>query len=46
MRNNRLFVVIICLLLVVAALPFASACGPGVPTLRVGMMTPTTGGAA
>ena len=48
MKNKRLLTaaVIICLALVVVALPFLSACGPKVPTLKIGLSTPTTGPAA
>lgn len=52
MKNRKLMVLVmvICLALMVAALPFVSACGapkaqPG-QTLKVGMTTPTTGPAA
>jgi len=51
MKNRSLFkaTVAICLALLVAALPFLSACGTSgteVKTLKVGMMTPSTGPAA
>jgi branched-chain amino acid transport system substrate-binding protein len=49
MGNKRLLVVIaVCLAMVVAALPFVSACGgeAEVKTLKVGITTPTTGPAA
>jgi len=51
MRNKRLLVAAaaICLILMVAALPFLSACGTGeaeVKTLKIGITTPTTGPAA
>jgi len=51
MRNKRLSIAtaVICLALVVAALPFVSACGGGgaeVKTLKVGITTPSTGPAA
>ena len=51
MRNKRLLIAtaVICLALVVAALPFVSACGGGeaeVKTLKVGISTPSTGPAA
>jgi len=48
MKNKRLLIIttIICLALLVAALPVFSACGPKEKTLKVGIMTPTTGVAA
>ncbi len=49
MNNKRLIIaVIICLALIVAALPFLSACGGDKEgrTLKVGITTPTTGKAA
>jgi branched-chain amino acid transport system substrate-binding protein len=51
MRNKKLYtaLIMICLTLVLAALPFVSACSTSVQTektLKVGMMTPTTGVAA
>jgi len=48
-KNKRLLIVagVICLSLVLAALPFLSACaGPGGKTIKVGMSTPSTGKAA
>jgi branched-chain amino acid transport system substrate-binding protein len=50
MKNNRLIIVIaICLAIVMASLPFVSACGTGGTegkTLKVGITTPSTGPAA
>jgi len=51
MKNRRLVIVaaFICLALIVAALPFASACGPKAKpgqVLKIGMTTPSTGKAA
>jgi len=49
MKHKRLLTVtgIICLALIVAALPFASACAPGgEKTLKIGITTPSTGPAA
>ncbi len=50
MKNKKLLLiaVVFCLVLVVAMLPVASACGPGVgeKTLKVGITTPSTGPAA
>ena len=50
MKNRKLFVVIafICLAVIVAVLPFASACSkdPGEQTLKIGISTPSTGPAA
>jgi len=51
MKNRRLLVVtaVICLALMIAALPFVSACGTDeaeVKTLKIGITTPTTGPAA
>ena len=51
MKNKRLLVVtaVICLALMIAALPFVSACGTDeaeVKTLKIGITTPTTGPAA
>lgn len=51
MKNKRLLIVagVICLALVVATLPFTSACAPKAKPgqeLKVGMTTPTTGPAA
>ncbi len=51
MRNRRLFkaTVFICMALMIAVLPLLSACGTGGKegkTLKLGMMTPTTGPAA
>ena len=51
MKNKRFLIVVtvICLALIVTALPFASACTPKTKPgqeLKVGMMTPTTGPAA
>jgi branched-chain amino acid transport system substrate-binding protein len=51
MKNRKLLTILflMCMVLIVAALPFVSACGtkaqPG-QKLKVGMMTPTTGTAA
>jgi len=50
MKNKRLLIVagVLCLALVVATLPFVSACGPeaGEKTLKIGITTPSTGKAA
>jgi branched-chain amino acid transport system substrate-binding protein len=50
MKNKKLWLVsAICLALIVAVLPLASACGPKAQpgqVLKIGMMTPTTGPAA
>ena len=50
MKSKRLLIVagVLCLALVVATLPFVSACGPGVgeKTLKIGITTPSTGKAA
>ena len=48
MKSKRLLVVavVVCLALVMAMLPVVSACGPKVPTLKIGITTPTTGPAA
>jgi branched-chain amino acid transport system substrate-binding protein len=49
MKNKRwLITIIVCLVLVVAAMPFVSACGGSKEgkTLKVGITTPTTGPAA
>jgi len=50
MKRKRLLIVagVLCLALVVATLPFASACGPeaGEKTLKIGITTPSTGKAA
>jgi len=48
MKHKRLIIVAGVLLLVVmlAALPFASACAPGEKTLKIGITTPSTGPAA
>jgi branched-chain amino acid transport system substrate-binding protein len=51
MKNKRLLIatVVVCLALMVTALPFVSACGTGggkTKTLKVGISTPTTGPAA
>jgi len=51
MKNKRLPIVtaVICLALMIAALPFVSACGTDeaeVKTLKIGITTPTTGPAA
>jgi branched-chain amino acid transport system substrate-binding protein len=51
MKNKRLLIatVVVCLALMVTALPFVSACGTGGTegkTLKVGISTPTTGPAA
>jgi branched-chain amino acid transport system substrate-binding protein len=50
MKNRKLWLVsAICLALIVAVLPLASACGPKAQpgqVLKIGMMTPTTGQAA
>lgn len=50
MKNKRLLIVagVLCLALVVATLPFASACGPEAEekTLKIGITTPSTGKAA
>jgi branched-chain amino acid transport system substrate-binding protein len=50
MKNKRLLIIatVICLALIVAALPFLSACATSTEgkTLKVGIMTPTTGPAA
>jgi len=50
MKSKRLLIVagVLCLALVVATLPFVSACGPGAgeKTLKIGITTPSTGKAA
>ncbi len=50
MKNKKLLILMaICLAILMAALPFVSACGtssPEVKALKVGMMTPSTGPAA
>jgi len=48
MKSKRLLIVagVICLALIVAVLPFASACAPGEPTLKIGITTPSSGPAA
>ncbi len=48
MKHKRLviFAGVICLAIIVAALPFASACAPGEKTLKIGITTPSTGPAA
>jgi len=50
MKSRRLLIVagVLCLALVVATLPFVSACGPeaGEKTLKIGITTPSTGKAA
>jgi len=50
MKNKRLLIVagVLCLTLVMATLPFASACGPtaGEKVLKIGITTPSTGKAA
>ncbi len=47
MKRKRLLVAgAICLALIVAVLPFASACAPGEPTLKIGITTPSSGKAA
>jgi len=48
MKHKKLLIVfaVICLALVVAMLPFASACAPGEKTLKIGITTPSTGKAA
>ncbi len=42
-KKSLLVVAVLCLGLIIAALPVVSACSTGEPTLKVGMMTPTTG---
>ncbi|MBM4448307.1 MAG: ABC transporter substrate-binding protein [Chloroflexi bacterium] len=48
MKNKRLLIVtaVTCLALMLAVLPAISACGPKEPTLKIGIMTPSTGPAA
>jgi branched-chain amino acid transport system substrate-binding protein len=47
MKNRKLWLVgAICLALIIALTPLASACGPKQQVLKIGMMTPTTGKAA
>jgi len=47
MKSKKIFAVaLLCLALIVAALPLVSACSPEVKTLKVGMTTPSTGKAA
>jgi len=48
MKNKRLLIVtaVTCLALMLAVLPAISACGPREPTLKIGIMTPSTGPAA
>ncbi len=48
MKRKRLLIAagVICLAMMLAALPFATACGPGEKTLKVGITTPSTGPAA
>ena len=48
MKNKRFLIVagVICLALMVTALPFASACAPEEKTLKIGITTPSTGKAA
>jgi len=49
MKNKKILIVagVICLALMVTALPFASACAPGEEkTLKIGISTPSTGPAA
>jgi len=51
MKNRKIFlgVTILCLVLIVSALPLASACAPGAKpeqVLKIGISTPTTGVAA
>jgi len=48
MKHKKLLIVagVICLALIVAALPFASACAPKEKTLKIGITTPSTGPAA
>ena len=46
-RKSLILAGIICLTLIVAALPVISACaGPGEKTLKIGITTPSTGPAA
>jgi len=48
MKHKKILIIagIFCLALIVAALPFASACAPGEKTLKIGITTPSTGPAA
>ena len=47
MKNKRLILIAaVFMTLVLAALPFLSACGGGGQTLKIGITTPTTGPAA
>jgi len=48
MKRKRLLIAagVICLAMMLAALPLATACGPGEKTLKVGITTPSTGPAA
>ncbi len=47
MKNKKLITIaVVCLALIVATLPFVSACSSGEKTLKVGMMTPSSGPAA
>ena len=45
MKSRRLLAIVgaIALVLIIAMLPVTSACGPKVPTLKIGIMTPSTG---
>jgi branched-chain amino acid transport system substrate-binding protein len=48
MKHKKILIIagIFCLALIVAALPFASACAPEEKTLKIGITTPSTGPAA
>ena len=48
MKHKKLLtsLIVICLALMVATLPFASACAPEEKSLKIGITTPTTGPAA
>ena len=48
MKHKKILIIagVFCLALIVAALPFASACAPKEKTLKIGITTPTTGPAA
>ena len=48
MKHKKILIIagVFCLALIVAALPFASACAPKEKTLKIGITTPSTGPAA
>ncbi len=48
MKHKKILIIagVFCLALIVAALPFASACAPKEKTLKIGITTPSTGAAA